>query len=301
MPAQNELPMDGSPLIDAGAGHNAPPDHGALAAQRMAEEYAGFSREVDELMAEAKNAPRICNDDETMGTLSKLVKRLRDKASTALTFHRTEKDPYYRAGQAVDRFFFGAHERLARREKTGKAGAADVLGAIVDDYMQRKLAEETRVRQAAERAAREAQKKLDDERIAAEKVAADALAAASRARKPENIDKHQTTAANAAAAAQDAKPMQAVMQERLVEATAAAAAKPSEMVGTRVSDDTKVTMRMEAYCDVTDVAALDKKTLEPFVTDDAWIAAAKAWAKVTQHKRQMAGASIGHRPKTVIR
>lgn len=291
-------------------GGNAPPDHGALAAERMNEEYGDLKKTVDELLAEAlpligskeKNiAPVYVTDDATMGDFAKLVKRLRDVAVQLASHHKREKEPYLRAGQAVDRFFFGLHELCTRRNRTDKPGAADILQARIDDFMQRKLAQEQARRNEEARLAREEEDRLTRKRLADEEAARQALAASERARKTENVEAHQAKAADHAASAASSKAEENIARERAVETANAAAAKPADLVGTRVSDDVKVTMARENYAEVDDVAKLSMADLWPFVDDDAKVKALKAWAKVTQYKRQMEGARIGSRPKTVIR
>lgn len=295
---------------EAVQGHNAPPDHGKIAADRMNEEYAKERKAVDDLLGEAlhligskdKNIPAVyVEDDETMGRFATLVKRLRDTSAQLLSHHKKEKEPYYRAGQAVDRFFFGLAELCTRRNKTDAAGAADILQARVDDFMQKKLAAEEARRAEARRLAQAEEDRLTRLRLAQEQAARDALLKAERAKKPENIEAHQTTAADNAAKAIETRGAENVARDKTVEATQAAAAKPADLVGTRVSNDTKVTMARENYCEVEDVSLLEGATLWDFVRDDAKIQAVKDWAKITQYKRPMPGAKIGSRPKTVIR
>lgn len=291
-------------------GGNNPPDWGKIVADEMAEKYAGEFKEVADLLGEAVVLigskerglpPQHVTDDDSMGIFAKIAKRLRD-ANSRLESHRVkEAEKYLRGKQAVDRTFFGWMEKCTRQKKTDPSGAADILLARVDDYMQRKLAAEEARRAEEARKAREEEDRLTRERLAQEEAARQSLAAAERARKPENVEGHQAAAADAAAAAIETRAQENVARERTVETTHAAAAKPADLVGTRVSDNTKVTMARENYCDVTDVALLDRDQLWAFVKDDAKIAAAKDWAKVTQYKRQMPGASIGSRPKTVIR
>lgn len=282
-------------------GHNEPPDHGKMAHERMLEEYGGVTVAVEKLLAEAREAPKTVNDDETAGQLAKLVKRLRDVAAQCGAYHKKEKEPYLRAGQAVDRYFFGLIEKCARRQRTDKPGAADILQARIDEFMQRKLAEERRQREEEARKAREAEEEATRKRLAEQAAADAARLAADRARKPENIEAHTERAEQHQTAADTARLEENTLRDRTMETAQAAAAKPSAMVGRRVSDDVKLTMRTEAYCEVTDVEQLDKDVLWAFVDDAAKVKACKSWAKTTGHKRQMAGATIGHREVAVVR
>jgi hypothetical protein len=287
--------------VDAVAGHNAPPDHGRIAAERMEEEYSKLAGQVDALLDEARTAPTTVTDDETAGILAKLVKRFRDVTAQLKSYHTTEKEPYLRAGQAVDRYFFGLIEKCSRRNIRDKPGAADILQARIDNYQQQKLMAERIRRDEEARLAREAEERIRDERIAQEAAAEEARKAAERARKAENIVAHQATASTHQVAANALTAREDLAREQRIEAQQAAAAKPSEMVGTRLSDDVKVTMRTEGYCNILDVNELDMVALWPFIDDAAKEKACRSWAKTTGYKKQMPGADIGFREKTVIR
>lgn len=282
-------------------GGNEPPDYGQMAFDEMSEKYRGHERVISELLAEARTAPTEVNDEDTAGILTKLIKRGRDIDKQLESHREAEKEPHLRKEQGVDKYFFSWREKLARRKKTDKPGLIDILYARVDDYNQRKLRAELERRDAEAREAARIEREATAKRLAEEQAARDRLAAAERARKQENIDAHQTAAADHAAAAQDAKRIEDEARVSLHDAEAAAAAKPADMVRARVSDDTILTGKKENYCDVIDVDKLDKDTLWAFVDDAAKVKACKQWAQVTQYKRQMPGANIGQRMKTVIR
>lgn len=283
------------------AGDNAAPNHAQLVAEQLERDYQESAQTVAGLLEEARQCPTVVNDDETMGVLSGIVKRLRDATARLAAFHEKEKAPHLRAGQAVDKFFFGLIEKCQRRNKTDKPGAADILVARVNDYNQRKLDEERRVREEAARKAREDEQRLAAERDAAEKVVREREAAAARARNADNIKAHEDAAKAAAVTAADAAAKQEAARDQRQEAEASAAAKPGDMVRARVSDDTTVTMAKEGFAEVTDIDKLDMAALWPFVKDDHKAMALRAWAKVTQYKREMPGAAVGLRNKTVIR
>lgn len=286
---------------DAVMGHNAPPDHGAIAAERMEEVYGSFLRQVEELIAEAAAAPTEVTDDHTAGILAKLIKRLRDTTNQAISYHKVEKEPFLRAGQAVDRYFFGLIERCARRNRTEKPGAADILQARIDAWMARKLAEERRKREEEARIAREAEEAARKAREAEQRAAAEAAAKAERARKAENIQTLQAQAELHESAAREAAAQEEIAKDRRLDAQQAAAASPSEMVGTRVSDDVKLSVRREGYIEILDVDFLDMKELWPFIKDEEKIRAAKAWAKTTGFRKPMPGAEVGFRERSVVR
>ena len=147
----------------------------------------------------------------------------------------------------------------------------------------------------------EAEEKIRHERQQQELAAEVARQAAERARKAENIALHQATASTHQVAANALSAREDLAREQRIEAQQAASAKPSEMVGSRLSDDVKLTMRTEGYCTVINVAELDMTALWPFIDDAAKEKACRAWAKTTGFKKSMPGADIGFREKTVIR
>jgi hypothetical protein len=73
------------------------------------------------------------------------------------------------------------------------------------------------------------------------------------------------------------------------------------MVRTRLDGGGMATMAQETYAEVVDAGALDKDKLWPFISVSEKEKALRQWARTTDHREQMAGASIGRRPKTVIR
>lgn len=294
---------------DAIIGHNAPPDHGKIAYDALAEKYAPTVQLIDQLNDEAKKLGVIddktplpvINTEEEAAAFTKLYKRMSDVHGQLKDHHTVEKEPYYRGGQGVDKFCFGFMRGMFREKKTDKKGIADLLYEVVDNLNQRKLAAER------ERRRKEAEEAAERERVAARARAdADAKAkeaadAATRARKPANIEKHQEDAATHAAAGVSLRDVENERRADLAQALSAASAKPADMVRARLNDDTILTAAEVTYCEVYDVAALDKDALWSFVDDKAKIRACERWAEMTRHKKQMTGASIGHRAKTVIR
>lgn len=282
-------------------GDNRAPDAAKIVTERMAKDYAELVLNVDHDLEEARALPKTVDDDEMMGTFASLIKRLRDTAARIEAFRHAEKEPHYRSGQAVDQFFFGLHDKVARRDRKANPGAADVLEARVNDHNQRKLAAEQvrrklefeaqeRVRLAAEEAAREAARVAEEARLAAE-----------RARAPAQIEAKADVAAKAEQVAADAAVAAEVAGRRADDAYVDTLAKPADITRTRTGDGALVTTAKEAFAEVTDYALLDMAKLWPFITTDAKDKALRAWAKSTMHNQQMAGAVVGHRPKTRIR
>lgn len=283
-----------------GIGHNEAPDYAQQVTERMQGDYAEVVSTVTSLLEEARNLPAAVDDDETLGTYAKLIKRLRDTAARVEAFRVKEKEPFLRGGNAVDGFFNGLAAKLARAKRTDKPGALDVLAARVDSYMQRKLAEEQARRQAAAaeaaRVAREAQERAAKEAREAE----ERRLAAERARLPATQEAKGAVAAAAEASATSSGIEAALASGAAEDAHIATLAKPADIARTRV-DDALITMPEEPYAELVDAALLDKAILWPFISEDAKAKALRAWAKTTGHRTQMAGALIGRRPKTSIR
>ena len=245
--------------------------------------------------------PSEINSDEEMGPFATLIERMRDTTSRIKAYHTTEKEPHLRAGQAVDQFFFGWYEKLSRRNKTDKAGAADVLQARVNDWMQRKLAAERAARQAAEAAARAAEDALRAAQQEAARKALEAAAAADRARKAENIAAHQRQALEEAAKAAQLASEQAQAAQLADDARIDTLAKPADMVRTRLDNGPMVTMKQVPVVVLEDAALVDMEALRPYFTEEAILKASKQWAKVTGYKKQMPGLTVKMVDEAVVR
>lgn len=292
-------------------GANFPPLARSIAAEQgdfalvvmafLEDEYAPQPKVVAALLDEARLLPNPIEDDETKGRYASLIKRLRDTAKALDAIHSKEKTPYLRGGQAVDQFFFGLIDRLARRDKKNKPGAADVLGQRLTDYDTKKLREEQERRRLESeeqaRIAREAQAAAD--RKAAE--AEEARLAAERAKKPETIAAKDAVAGVREQAAGAAKVEAEIATARAEDAHIATLAKPADLMRMRGDDGTLSTMATEPYAEIEDDSKLDMAKLWPFIALDAKEKALRAWAKTTGHTVQMPGAKIGKRPKSVVR
>lgn len=285
--------------------HNAPPDQTTDYAAEMQTalegRYFNLADEVAKALDEARELPAKVDDDDTLGAVGRVIKRLRDLDGRIESFRVGEKEPHLRRGNAVDSFFHALRDKLTRRVKGNQAGAIDVLQARADDFMQRKrAAEEARRRAEAERLAREAreaQEKAARERREAE----EARLAAERARKPENKEAKGAVAAEAEAAATTAQIDAAVVAGKAEAAYVDTLAKPADMARTRLEGGVTATMATEPYAEIVDSNLLDKEKLWPFIAEDAKAKALRAWAKTTGHAQQMPGAAVGKRAKSVIR
>lgn len=282
-------------------GHNVSPDYAATITERLEQDYAELINGARALLTEARDLPGEINSDDEMGPFATLIERMRDTASRIKAYHSTEKEPHLRAGQATDQFFFSWFEKLSRRNKTDKPGAADILQARVNDYMQRKLDAERRARAAAEAAARAAEEALRKEREEAARKAAEAQAAADRARKAENIAAHELRAAEEAAKASAAEAERMRAAQIADDARIDTLAKSADMVRTRLEGGPMVTMRQVPVVVIEDEAALDMAALWPHIKEEAKLQALKSWAKVTGHKKQMPGATIKMVDEAVVR
>lgn len=285
-----------------GIGHNDPGSDGAAerVTAQLNDSYGELLKNVDALLDEAREAPKSIESDEQMQPVIGLIKRLKDAAKRCESHHDAEKSPHLRAGEAVDGFFFKVWEKLARRKKADKPGAADVLQARVHDYQERKLEVERarRQREADEAARKEQAARAESDRLARE--AEEKRLAAERARKPEKVEEKTAAAQQAEGKADLANVNAMIAGDASREAEVAAKAKPADIVRTR-TDEGMATMGREAYAEVIDYDKLDRDKLWMFVDRKEIDKALRAWARTTGHKEMMDGASIGHRNKTNIR
>jgi dTMP kinase len=284
-------------------GSNQAPDYAREITDQMARDYAELVEQIDSLLEEARGLPPQVGTEEEATTTGLVVKQIRDAYKRANAYRESEKQPFLRRSEAIDAFFFGQMERCARRnprDRSQKPGAADVLQARIDDFLERKRAEEeARRRREAEEAARIAREA--QERAAREaREAEEARLAAERARKPENVAARTSEAQKAEEAAAAAEIEAAVAQERAQDTRIATLAAPAEMARTR-GDGVLLTQAREPYAVVTDRSKLDKEALWPFFTDAEVEKAVRGWARTTGFTKQMAGAEIGHRRKGVTR
>lgn len=284
-------------------GDNQAPDYAQRVTDQMARDYAALSESAHALLERARQTPRDLEADEDATALGLIVKELRDTFKRADAYRQAEKEPHLRSEQAVDAFFFGIMEKLARRnprDRSQKPGAADILQGRIDDFLERKRIVEEQRRQeeaaAAAKAAREAREKAEREAAEAEEK----RLAAERARKPENVAARTAEAEAAEQAASTSSVEAAVAAEKAQDAHIATLAKPAEMARTR-GDGVLLTQARESYTLVVDRALLDKEALWPFFTDAEIEKALRGWAKTHNHNKQMAGAEVGHRRKGVTR
>lgn len=301
-----------------GIGDNRPPLARSIAAEEgdfalvttafLEDEYGKHGTIVQGLLDEATALMRDSNgdlkritDDDTKGKVASLIKRMRDEAKALVGLHDKEKTPYLRGGQAVDQWFYGFVDRLARRDKNNRPGAADILNDLLTEYDTRKLAEEQERRrliaQEEARVAREAQEAA----AKAAREAEEARLAAERARKPESKEERAGEARAAEQAASQAAVEAQVTTQKAEEAHVATLAKPADLMRTRGDDGTLSTMAEEKYAEIEDRTKLDMAALWPYLPLPAIQTALNQWARLTDYRTPMTGAAIGRRNKSRVR
>lgn len=289
MPSPKPLPK----AADAVPGHNQPPNWAKIVTDAMALQYADLLTTAASLLADAKKLPTEVTTPKDSETVSASVVMMRKRMEEAEKSRVAEKREYLEKERAVDGFF---NSIIARLEK-----GSDILHARVHNYNEkRRIAEETKRRQefeAAQATERAAAHKLVEER----RLADEAAAAASRARKPENIDAHKQVAEQHTDNAESARVDTLMATAAADEARIATMQKPAEMVRERFDSGIINTMAQVGYVEVLDRDKLDMNKLRPYFKEAEILRAVTMYAKATGHKTPMAGAIIEMRADTVIR
>lgn len=276
-------------------------DFASVVTAFLEDEYQQYPEQMNALLDAAANLPDpiTCQDDKE--ATATVVKQLRDLNAKFEAFQKKEKQPYLRGGQAVDQFFFGMMDKLARRTRTNRPGAADTLLARMTDYDDRLIAaERERLRveaEAARRVAEEARRVADEQRRQEE----DARRAAERARSEERRQEHLARADQASAAAATAAAEAQIATGNAEAARVETLVPAASIVRTRGNDGTLATVKVVKYAVVEDRTLLDKDALWPFLTQEAIERALAAWARTTDYSTPMPGASIGRRNQSTVR
>lgn len=292
----------------AASKHNEAPDYAKQVTDRIAGEYIGLTTTFDALEVESRSLPTVVTSDEDALMIGALIKRLRDLDRRAEAVRELEKEPYLRGGNAVDAFFNGLRDRIAKRnrnDRKAKDGIADSLQNRINIYQEEKAAAERARREAEAAAARReaeaaARKAAEEARIAEEASlrAERARTEATRAAKAEEADRQAAEASRAASAAQAAL-------EKAEDTRIATLAKTADIVRVRGNDQVgggvTLTSAQEPFAIVTDRSQLDMAALWPFFTDAEIEKAFRQWAKTTGHRVKMAGGEVGFRNKGVTR
>lgn len=250
--------------------------------ERLEEDFATLIDTGMRAIGETENLPETIQDSKDVEVIASAMVKLRDIAARAEAQRKAEKEPYLRAGDAVYAFFTKRLiEPLDAKRKQ--------LGARLDAYKQRQLAEE-RVRREAEAAIA---RKQQEEAV---RLRAEAEAAARRARSAESEKLRQAEARQARADADIA----AARAETTALATMASS---SAMVRERFEGERSghVGLRKVPFVMLEDIAALDLELLRPFFKEEHLLMALKAWAKATGYNQEMPGAVVALRETTVVR
>lgn len=300
--------MTDLPSNTPGLGHNEARDYAQETTGRLTMDYAEYIRTLDSLLDEARQQPKVITSDQDALNSGALIKRFRDLDGRVEAVRVIEKEPHLRMGNAIDGFFNALRDKIGKRnprDRSAKPGASDILQARIDDFQDRKLAEE-RARLAREQSERERIEREARDRAAREAAAAEeARLAAERARKPENREAKAAIADEQEARATEAQITAQQAQERAEDARFASTAKPADLVRTRGHDvhggGVLLTSAKVPYATLVDRNKLDMKALWPFFTDAEIEKALRGWAKTTGHRVEMEGAQIGHRNAGVTR
>lgn len=291
-----------------GIGDNVDIDQGQIVTDRLGLDYAQQKKTLDELLAEAaKRTVKVSSDDMAVERGS-LIKRFGDLDKRLESHREAEKNPYWRACNAVDNFFFAMRDIIGKRDKKNRAakpGITDIMQGEIDEWQNFKIAEENarlaREKAEADRIARE----QEEARRKAEAAAAEAAAATARARSEATRKARQAEEDAAHEKAALAKAQADLAEQQAEEARLATLVKPADLVRVRGSDNrgggVLLTTAREPYAVLTNRTLVNMEALRPYFTDAEIEKALRGWAKATNHQVQMAGAEIGHRNKGVTR
>lgn len=245
-------------------GHNHPPPLKEV----LAENYAHFAREVEEIAGRANGAPKAVKGDADLDAVGVVVKDARSMLKRVDGARKDEKEPHLQAGRDVDAFFKGLTDRLDR--------IATTLEERASEYQRAKAAE---ARRKAEEETRKAREREEEARRKA--AAAEAAGKAGTAARAEGQ-------AEAAAAKAEAA-------ERAAEASTA------DLTRTRGASGTVAGARTVQKVRVVDMAKLGLGPLGPYIDRDAIQKAANAWLRVTKGMETLPGLEIFDDVKATFR
>lgn len=227
--------LGGKPTL----GHNQAPAIEILRDELELENEPLLKRAAD-LAAAAARMPDKVRDDDTAGKFSDMVKLIAAAIKASEAGRVGKKEPFLEGGRAIDGFY---KKRISDPLLAIKASVEQRLGI----YLRQKAAEEKRVRDEADRLARQAAQRAADE------------------------------AAKAAAAMQDQKDLDAALEaQRLadeaaiasVAASKAAAAKPAEMARTRGDVGSLGTLRTVWMFKDLDRETIALDVLRPYLAEE---------------------------------
>ena len=271
--------------------------------RRLADDYAALETTTAATLAKARELPSELANEADRAAFGDIIRELRDTSKRAESHREAEKNPYLRAGQAVDGFFNAMKDRLGK--------AIDVLQFRLNAY-QRKLAEAERVKREQEAA--EAQRKANEARRAAE----------DEARRLAELQRQQELAEQKAAESTRPKVQQAAEvtardvrgQEGRTDALIAQAdqlqraadhaqertqATTADLVRQRTGAGAVITARTIRIVKVDNFDLLPLERLRPYIKRDELERAVKAWAKVEGDSASMPGVRIYDEDAAMVR
>ena len=247
-------------------GDNFPPNNPQLLQERLSEETIDLRSRHDELLAAVDRIPTECNDDETAGKISDMIKLITACSKSFETKRVGEKEPFLTLSRSVDGFFKKFTENLDRAKR--KASRP------LEVYLKRK---EDERRRAAEESARL-------QREEAESLAREAQMLA-QANMPEASEQALGEAVRA--------------EEQAQKADKQAEARPAELARTRGDYGSLATLRTTWVGEIVDKKSLDLDVLRPFMSDDVLQKLVNAAIKAGF--RDIRGVKIFERSEAMVR
>jgi hypothetical protein len=169
-------------MTDAMLGHNKPPEEIEILRTKLEAMYQFFIERGQELVDMKDRLPASCDDEDTAAKLADAVKACTAYTKNADAARVSAKEPFLASGRAVDGFFKALSDPVDRVKQAAGALLTAYQRRVADEERRRReaiAAEERRVAQEAERAARAAKKAGDEveaKRLRDEANAARALA-----------------------------------------------------------------------------------------------------------------------------
>lgn len=290
-----------------GIGHNEAPDYAKMESDRLRSEYGAYFNLAEEIENECAAITAINRDDDSRTKVVELIKKSRDFTKRVLGVHELEKMPHLRRGQGVDNTFFGLVDRILKRARANKDGAADRLGKMLTDHDNRILAEEQERRRIEAQRAADEERKRREEAAKAAAAAEEARLAAERARKPETQEAKSVVAEQAEQAASAAHVEAVVAASKAEEAHVGTLVKPADIMRNRTDAGTLSTMAQEPFAEIHDRNEMvkDAAKLWAYIPQAALQTALNGYARANGHSSdeavQIAGARFGKRAKSVVR
>lgn len=236
---------------------------------------------IDGFEKQAAELPNVIEDDEDVGLVVALVKKLNASSKRLEELREADKGPFLDAVRVIDGFFGTKPSgRAVPAEGTLQRRVYDLRTTLeerVTRYQVKKAAAERAAREAEERRLREEAQRKQQEAIAAAQ-------AASAGQNTPDVAEKMAQATEAAKAADNA--------------ALATQAKPAEMAKTTTEDGTAA-LREEWTHKVENFAQIDLEKLRPHFGPADIDKAIRAFVKAGG--RELAGVKIYAVPKTTIR